>query len=82
MSSNIGKKLLGAVWDGSQGVIQKHIDEETLWVKKMDIMRAAVALLDANVEEETIKRLLCKYCDLRLCEAHKFIHEDKEERKM
>lgn len=82
MSSNLGKELLGAVWDGSQEAIQKHIDEENLRVQQMDITRAAAALLDADVEEETIERLLCKYWDLRPSEAHEFIREGEEERKI
>lgn len=82
MSSNLGKELLGAVWDGSQEAIQKHIDEENLRFQQVDITRAAAALLDADVEEETIERLLCKYWDLRPSEAHEFIREGKEERKI
>lgn len=82
MSSNIGKELLSAVWDGSQEAIQKHIDEENLRVQQMDITRAAAALLDAGVDEENIERLLCKYWDLRPSEAREFIREGEEERKI
>ena len=49
---------------------------------KMDITRAAAALLDADVEEETIKRLLCKYWNLWPSEAHRFIREGEEERRI
>lgn len=48
----------------------------------MNITRAAAALLDANVEEETIERLLCKYWDLRPSEAAWYIREGEEERKI
>lgn len=82
MSSNIGKELLGAVWDGSQEAVQKLIDTENSRIQTMDITRAAAALLDANVEEETIERLLCQYWDLRPSEAHYFIREGEEERKL
>lgn len=82
MSSNIGKELLSAVRDGSQEAIQKHIDEENLRVQQMDITRAAAALLDADVDEENIERLLCKYWNLRPSEAHEFIREGEEERKI
>ena len=81
MSSNVGKELLGAIWEGSQEAVQKLIDEENLRVQQMDIMRTA-ALLDADVEEETIERLLCKYWDLRPSEAHEFIREGEKERKI
>ena len=43
MSSNVRKELLGAVWDGSQEAVQKHIDAEILRVQKMDITRAVAA---------------------------------------
>lgn len=82
MSSNVGRELLGAIWDGSQEAVQKLIDEENLRVQQMDITRAAAALLDADVEEETIERLLCKYWDLRPSEAREFIREGNEERKI
>ncbi len=82
MSSNVRKELLGAVWDGSQEAVQKHIDAEILRVQKMDITRAAAALLDADVEVETIERLLSRYWDLRPSEAHRFIREGEEERKI
>lgn len=82
MSANVGRELLGAVWDGSQEAVQKLIDAETSRVQTMDITRAAAALLDANVKEETIERLLCKYWDLRPSEAHYFIREGEEERKL
>ena len=82
MSSNVGRELLGAIWDGSQEAVQKLIDEENLRVQQMDITRAAAALLDADVEEETIERLLCKYWDLRPSEAHRFIRDGEEERKI
>lgn len=81
MSSNVGRELLGAVWDGSQEAVQKLIDAETSRVQTMDITRAAAALLDANVEQEIIERLLCKYWDLRPSEAHRFIRDGEEERK-
>ena len=82
MSSNVGRELMGAIWDGSQEAIQKLIDEENLRVQQMDITRAAAALLDADVEEETIERLLCKYWDLRPSEAHRIIRDGEEERKI
>ena len=82
MSSNVGRELLGAIWDGSQEAVQKLIDEENLRVQQMDITRAAAVLLDADVEEETIERLLCKYWDLRPSEAREFIREGEEERKI
>ena len=79
MSSNVGRELLGAVWDGSQEAVQKLIDAETSRVQTMDITRAAAALLDANVEQEIIERLLCKYWDLRPSEAHRFIRDGEKE---
>lgn len=82
MSLNVGRELLGAIWDGSQEAVQKLIAEENLRVQQMDITRAAAALLDADVEEETIERLLCKYWDLRPSEAREFIREGEEERKI
>lgn len=50
-------------------------------IKEMDIMRPA-GLLDANVEEENIERLLCKCWDLRPSEAHRFIRDGEKERKI
>ncbi len=82
MSSNVGRELLGAIWDGSQEAVQKLIDEENLRVQQMDITRAAAALLDADVKEETIERCLCKYRDLKPSKAHEFIREGEEERKI
>lgn len=82
MSSSMGRELLGAVWDGSQEALQKLIETENLRIQTMDITRSAAALLDADVKEETIERLLCKYWDLRPSEAHRFIREGEEERKI
>lgn len=81
MSSNIGRTLLGEVRSGVQEIVLKQTDDEVYRIQTMDITRAAAALLDANVEEETIERLLCKYWDLRPSEAHKFICDGEEERK-
>ena len=82
MSSSMGRELLGAVWDCSQETVQKLIDTENSRIQAMDITRAAAALLDADIKEETIERLLCKYWDLRPSEAHRFIREGEEERKI
>ena len=80
MSSGMGRELLDAARDAVQEVVWEQTDREVFRIQKMDITRAAAALLDANVEEETIKRLLCKYWDLRPSEAHSFICDGKEER--
>ena len=71
MSSGMGRELL----DGIQSGVQERVNDEISRIQLMDITRAAAALLDANVKEETIERLLCKYWDLRPSEAHYFIRE-------
>ena len=63
-------------------MIQKWIDAEVSRIQIMDITRTAAALLDANAEEQIIKKLLCKYWDLRPSGAHYFIREGEEERKL
>lgn len=82
MSSGMGRQLLDETRSGAQERLQERIDDEVSRIQIMDITRAAAALLDANVEEETIERLLCKYWDLRPSEAHRFICEGEEERKI
>lgn len=82
MSSGMGRQLLDEIRRGAQERRQERIDDEVSRIQIMDITRAAAALLDANVEEETIERLLCKYWDLRPSEAHRFIREGEEERKI
>ncbi|NBJ93528.1 hypothetical protein [Parablautia muri] len=82
MSSGMGRELLDGIQSGAQEMVKERIDGEVSRIQIMDITRAAAALLDANVEEETIERLLCKYWDLRPSEAHRFIHEGEEERKI
>lgn len=82
MSSGMGRELLDGIRSGAQERLQERIDDEVSQIQIMDITRAAVALLDANVEEETIERLLCKYWNLRPSEAHRFIREGEEERKI
>lgn len=82
MSSGVGRELLDGIQSGVQEMVQERIDDEVSRIQIMDITRAAAALLDANVEEETIERLLCKYWDLRPSEAHRFICEGEEERKI
>lgn len=82
MSSNVGRELLGEVRSGVQEIVQERIDDEVSQIQTMDITRAAAALLDAKVEEESIERLLCKYWDLCPSEAHYFIREGEEERKL
>lgn len=78
MSSGMGRELL----DGIQSGVQERVNDEISRIQLMDITRAAAALFDANVKEETIERLLCKYWDLRPSEAHYFIREGEEERKL
>ena len=78
MSLGVGRELLGAARDAVQEVVWEQTDREVSRIQIMDITRAAAALLDANVEEETIERLLCKYWDLRPSEAHRFIREGEE----
>lgn len=51
-------------------------------IQTMDITRAAAVLLNANVEEATIERLLCKCWDLRPSEAYYFICEGEGECKL
>lgn len=82
MSSGMGRELLDGIQSGVQEMVQERIDDEVSRIQIMDITRAAAALLEANVEEETIERLLCKYWDLRPSEAHRFIREGEEERKI
>ena len=82
MSSSMGRELLDGIQSGVQEIVQGRIDDEISRIQIMDITRTAASLLDANVEEETIERLLCKYWDLRPSEAHKFIREGEEERKI
>lgn len=82
MSSGIGRELFGGIQSGVQEMVQERIDDEISRIQVMDITRAAAALLDANVEEDNIERLLCKYWDLRPSEAHRFIREGEEERKI
>ena len=82
MSSGMGRQLLGEIRSGAQERLQEMIDDEVSRIQIMDITRAAAALLDANVEEETIERLLCKYWDLRPSEAHRIIRDGEEERKI
>ena len=82
MSSGMGRQLLGEIRSGAQERLQERIDDEVSRIQIMDITRAAAALLDADVEEETIKRLLCKYWNLWPSEAHRFIREGEEERRI
>lgn len=82
MSSGMRRELFDGIQSGVQEMVQERIDDEVSRIQIMDITRAAAALLDANVEEETIERLLCKYWDLRPSEAHRFIREGEEERKI
>lgn len=82
MSSGMERELLEGIQSGVQEMVQERIDGGVSRIQIMDITRAAAALLDANVEEETIERLLCKYWDLRPSEAHRFIREGEEERKI
>ena len=82
MSTGMGRQLLDEIRSGAQERLQERIDDEVSRIQIMDITRAAAALLDANVKEETIERLLCKYWDLRPSEAHRFIRDGGEERKI
>ena len=82
MSSGLGRELLDGIQSGVRVLVLESIDAEVSRIQIMDITRAAAALIDANVEEETIERLLCKYWDLRPSEAHRFIREGEEERKI
>lgn len=74
-------KVLNDVVTEFRGEVRKRTDDEISQIQEMDIARAAAALLDANVEEDTIENLLCKYWDLRPSEASQYIREGEEERK-
>jgi Na+/H+-translocating membrane pyrophosphatase len=50
----MGRELLDGIQSGVQEMVQERIDDEVSQIQIMDITRAA-ALLDANVEEETIE---------------------------
>lgn len=76
------ENLLGEIRSSVQERVQERVDDEISRIQIMDITRVAAALLDVNVEEEAIERLLCKYWDLRPSEAHMFIREGEEERKI
>lgn len=82
MPSGMGRELLGEMRSDVQEMVQRRIEDEVSRIQIMDITRAAAALLDADIEEETIERLLCKYWNLRPSEAHEFIREGEEERKI
>lgn len=82
MELDVGRELLDAARSAVQEVIQKRTDDEVIRVQNMDITRAAAALLDVDIEEKTIERLLCKYWDLAPSEAHRFIRDGDEERKI
>ena len=82
MSSDMGRELLGEIRSGAKERRQERLDDEVSRIQIMDITRAAAALLDANVDEETIEKLLCKYWDLRPNEAHRFIRDGEAERKI
>lgn len=82
MSSSVRRELWDGIQSGVQERVQERINDEVLRIQQMDITWAAAALLDANVEEETIEGLLYKYWDLRPSEAHRFIREGGEERKI
>ena len=77
-----GRELFDGIQSGVQEMVQERIDDEVFRIQIMDITRAAAALLDANIEEEIIERLLCKYWDLRPSEAYRFICEGEKERKI
>ena len=77
----VGKALKDTVTE-FRGEVKRRTDDEVFRIQEMDITRAAAALLDANVEKETIERLLCRYWDLRPSEAAYYIREGEEERKI
>ena len=56
MSSGMGRELLGEIRSGAQERLQERIDAEVSRIQIMDITRAAVALLNADVKEETNHR--------------------------
>ena len=82
MTSDVGRNILSGLRDTAREVIWERADAEVFRIKKMDIARAAAALLDANVGEKTIERFLCKYWNLRPSKAHEFIREGEGERKI
>lgn len=82
MSSSVRRELWDGIQSGVQERVQERINDEVLQIQQMDITRAAAALLEANVKEDIIERLLCKYWNLRPSEAHRFIREGEEERKI
>lgn len=58
---------------------QVLIDEEISYVQGFDIMNAAAAMIEAEVNREKIKELLIKYWDLRPSDADSFIQRALEE---
>ena len=57
---------------------QDRVDEEAAWIQDDDILKAAMAMLEAKVKKDRIKDLLIKYWNLRPSEAEGFIREAED----
>ena len=62
----------------NRAVRQEMIDEEVAIAQEEYIVKAAAALLEANVKEYKIKELLSKYWDLRPSDAALFLQKAKD----
>ncbi len=79
---SIKREVVEAACDAVQEAFWRNTDEEVGCAQEMDITRAAIALLNAEIDKEKIERLLCKYWDLRPSEARYFMREGEEEGKI
>lgn len=70
-------KFIHEMWDAARDGLRRGVDEEVDNERWDNIDRAAMAMLEAGVNPETMKAMLIKYWDLRPSEADR-IYQNAE----
>ena len=71
--SDLGRDVL----DSIRADANERLSEAALEERIINIKKATLAMMEANVNEETVIKMLQKHWDLRLSEAREFIENAK-----
>jgi len=80
MSNDFRKAFSGFGWellDNIRSSAKGKLDDAAFEEKVIGIQNATAAMIEADVEEDKIIRMLQKYWDLRLSEAKEFVDRQK-----
>ena len=79
MNMSVLREGLEAFQAGNRARLQEIINEEVFRMQEIDITKAAIAMVEAEIDKAKIKQLLIKHWDMRPSEADYFIQRAEED---